>query len=441
LSATIEDPDQVGQGEHEDLVAQPAAAAASCGVERWSVKTGTDADAGKITLQSTTNTTIAALAGLPKPGSLPANNRIQPTETTVYRLQATLTQYKLEPDSDYHLVLSDGSGHTMITELSDPACVGSSSPLLASIQKARATFNAKYTPTGSFRPANVPVTVTGVGFFDFMHGQTGVAPNGIELHAVLDIAFGGSGGSVSVTSPGTQTGTVGQAASLQISASDTAGGTLSYSAVGLPAGLSINSSTGLISGTPTTAGTRSVTVTATDSTGPSGSTSFTWTIAPAGGCAAQQLLGNPGFETGTPSPWSASTGILNTSSSQPPQSGSWDVWMDGHGTTHTDTLSQAVSLPTGCAGYRLSFWLHIDTAETSTTTAYDTLTFQVLNSSGAVLATPATYSNLTAATGYVQHSIDLSTYAGQSITVKFIGKEDYTKQTSFVLDDTALNVS
>jgi len=28
-------------------------------------------------------------------------------------------------------------------------------------------------------------TVTGVGFFDFLHGQTGVAPNGIELHPVI----------------------------------------------------------------------------------------------------------------------------------------------------------------------------------------------------------------------------------------------------------------
>ena len=66
---------------------------------------------------------------------------------------------------------------------------------------------------------------------------------------------GGSGNTVTVTNPGNQTGTVGTAASLQISASDSASGqTLTYSASGLPAGLSINSSSGLISGTPTTAG-------------------------------------------------------------------------------------------------------------------------------------------------------------------------------------------
>jgi O-glycosyl hydrolase len=88
-----------------------------------------------------------------------------------------------------------------------------------------------------------------------------------------------SGNTVTVTNPGSQTGTVGTAASLQIHASDSASGqTLTYSASGLPAGLSISSSTGLISGTPTTAGTDSVTVTATDGTGASGSAPFTWTI-------------------------------------------------------------------------------------------------------------------------------------------------------------------
>jgi len=129
--------------EHEEVTFNPLSSTGSCGVERWSVKTGTDADAASITLQSTTATTIASLAGKTKPSSLPANNRVAPTETTVYRLAATLTEYKLESDSDYHLVLSDGSGHTMIAEIPDPACVGSGSPLASSIQKARAEFDAK----------------------------------------------------------------------------------------------------------------------------------------------------------------------------------------------------------------------------------------------------------------------------------------------------------
>jgi endo-1,4-beta-xylanase len=94
---------------------------------------------------------------------------------------------------------------------------------------------------------------------------------------------GGGGNTVSVTNPGSQSGTVGTAASVQVHATDSGGAALTYSASGLPAGLSINSSSGLISGTPTAAGTSSVTVTAKDSTGATGSTTFTWTISSSGG--------------------------------------------------------------------------------------------------------------------------------------------------------------
>jgi hypothetical protein len=80
-------------------------------------------------------------------------------------------------------------------------------------------------------------------------------------------------------------------------------------------------------------------------------------------------------------------------------------------------------------------------AETTHTTAYDTLKVQVLNSSGTVLSTLHTYSNLDHNTGYAQHSFSLSGYAGQTITLKFTGSEDYELKTSFVIDDTALNVS
>jgi hypothetical protein len=117
---------------------------------------------------------------------------VQPTETTVFSITATLTVYKREDDSDYHLVISDGNGHTMITEIADPLCVGAGSPLLPGIQNARTEFDARLRATTSFKTANLVVTVTGVGFFDFKHGQTGVAPNAIELHPVLDISFGGA---------------------------------------------------------------------------------------------------------------------------------------------------------------------------------------------------------------------------------------------------------
>jgi endo-1,4-beta-xylanase len=98
------------------------------------------------------------------------------------------------------------------------------------------------------------------------------------------LAAGNNGNIVSVTNPGSQTSTVGTAASVQIQATDSGSGqTLTYSATGLPAGLSISSSTGLISGTPTTAATSSVTVTAKDGTNASGSASFSWTVNPKSG--------------------------------------------------------------------------------------------------------------------------------------------------------------
>src|ERR1039458_6968822 len=93
-----------------------------------------------------------------------------------------------------------------------------------------------------------------------------------------------SGNTVTVPGPGNQTGTVGTAASLQIHASDSASGqTLTYSATGLPAGLSISTATGLVSGSPTAAGSSTVTLTARDGTGATGSATSTWTISSSGG--------------------------------------------------------------------------------------------------------------------------------------------------------------
>ena len=263
------------------------------------------------------------------------------------------------------------------------------------------------------------------------------------------VSGGTSGNTVTVANPGSQTGTVGTATSLQISATDSASGqTLTYSATGLPGGVTISPTTGLISGTPNAAGTYTVTVTATDTTGVSGSVTFVWTVNSASGsCTATQLLGNPGFENGSssPAPWVVTSthspvSVINDSSTEPPHSGTWDAWLDGWGKTTTDTVAQTVTIPSNCSTASFSFWLHINTAETSKTTAYDTLKVQVLNSSGTVLGTLATFSNENANTGYTQHTYSLASYIGQSVTLKFTGAEDSELQTSFVLDDTALNV-
>ncbi|QIY74992.1 M4 family metallopeptidase [Streptomyces sp. RLB1-33] len=241
---------------------------------------------------------------------------------------------------------------------------------------------------------------------------------------------------VTVTNPGSQSSTVGTAVSLQISAGSTNTGSLSYAATGLPTGLSINSSTGAITGTPTTAGTYSTTVTVTDSTGATGTASFTWTVSSSGGggtCTSAQLLGNPGFESGNTT-WTATSGVITNSSSQAAHAGSYKAWLDGYGSTHTDTLSQSVTIPSGCKA-SFTFYLHIDSAETTTSTAYDKLTVT------AGTTTLATYSNLNKATGYTQKTFDLSSFAGTTVALKFSGVEDSSLQTSFVVDDTAVTTS
>jgi subtilase family serine protease len=182
------------------------------------------------------------------------------------------------------------------------------------------------------------------------------------------------------------------------------------------------------------AGTSSITITGTGATG-SHTTTLTLSVTATGACTAAQKITNPGFESGATG-WSATTGVIGQNGpSEPAHSGTWDAWLDGYGRSHTDTVSQSVTIPSGCSNYTLSFWLHIDTAERTTTTAYDKLTVSLGST------TLATYSNLNKASGYVQHSFNVSGFAGQTVTLTFKGVEDSSLQTSFVIDDTALNVS
>jgi Putative Ig domain len=287
-------------------------------------------------------------------------------------------------------------------------------------------------------PAADSVLCTATGAANTYNGPTGWGtPDGLTAFESNST----SGNTVTVTNPGNQTGTVGTAVSLQINATDSASGqTLTYSATGLPAGLSISSSTGLISGTPTTAATSSVTVTATDTTGASGSASFTWTVSSAGGggCTAQQLLGNPGFETGSISPWSSTAGVLaSTSEGVPSQAGSYLAWLDGYGTAHTDTLAQTVTIPANCTSAVFTYWVEVNSTTTNTR---NTLVLDILNSSGTVVQTVSVATAANNGTSYVEHSTSLASYIGQTITVKFVGTEVSGGNTSFFEDSNALNV-
>jgi len=157
----------------------------ACGVERWPVKTGSDADIGHVTLGHPIQTTVGHLDSLAQPTDLPPDNRIAPVETSEWTVDATLIEYKIEADSDVHLVIHDSAGRSMIAEIPHPSCVSASSPLRPSIAAVRTLFDQRFAPETSWRHAGVGVVITGLGFWDKLHGQTGVAPNGIEIHPVL----------------------------------------------------------------------------------------------------------------------------------------------------------------------------------------------------------------------------------------------------------------
>ena len=224
----------------------PAAAvpALSPGKERWPVKTGTDRTATQVNLSAgVVSTTIDELVSAPRPADMPdprkeyqafQSRRAPPIETTVWTLDCEITAAKLEQDGDYHLVLRSPSGETMIAEVPDPdpQFVSPQSPFVSDIRMARGaadqhifkrllntplarrgkymvpassfavtpetttTINKARKATGSSTPFPVKAAITptkaritGVGFFDRKHDQLGVAPNGIEIHPVLDIKF------------------------------------------------------------------------------------------------------------------------------------------------------------------------------------------------------------------------------------------------------------
>jgi hypothetical protein len=180
----------------------PAATAVAtpvtCGVERWPVKTLSDSDAALVDFTPVTST-VAELRAIPAPPSLPQNSRIAPTELTTYTVTANLVEFKLEDDRDIHLVIADqtDASQTMIVEFPNASvCAGAvDSAHAAEMRTARAALVAAVGQPSSSHFTNLTGTgtITGVGFFDFQHGQTGVAPNGIELHPVLAFSTTQSG--------------------------------------------------------------------------------------------------------------------------------------------------------------------------------------------------------------------------------------------------------
>jgi hypothetical protein len=228
---------------------EPSAAAVALargvhpGTERWPVKTGTDPDAAQVGTNAAVgadsagivDSSVEEMINLPRPPGLtdltadPPEfhaKRAAPVEFTIWQVKADITFIKKENDGDLHMVLTDANGNTMVAESPIPRSpfVENTSPWLDAMAQVRTKIAEKFgsqfagkqlastTPGAGLvqAPATHPgghaalfeaiapfqariqptaAVVTGVGFFDRFHGQTGVAKNVIELHPVLDIEF------------------------------------------------------------------------------------------------------------------------------------------------------------------------------------------------------------------------------------------------------------
>lgn len=168
--------------------AQLRLALSPCGTERWTVKTASDDDRRRIN-DTPRDVSIRYLRNRTTPSYRPQTSRVPPVELTTYRVRARLVEYVREDDGDDHLVLADSHGRTIIAEIPDPTCVAHLSPVKTAIRTARAHMDAHYSVTSDFKATNQRVVVRGIGFFDYFHGQTGMAPNDLELHPVTGLHF------------------------------------------------------------------------------------------------------------------------------------------------------------------------------------------------------------------------------------------------------------
>jgi subtilase family serine protease len=253
--------------------------------------------------------------------------------------------------------------------------------------------------------------------------------------ANFSAAFSGGGGTTTPTA-NFSTSTSGLTATFTDSSSDVGGTINSHSWTFGDGGTSTVTSP---THTYAAAGTYTVTETVTDSGGVSASKSASVTVSTSGG-GSTNVVTNGGFES-VATPWTLTSGVLCTNAGctgETAHAGTGFAWLDGYGSAHTDTASQSITIPAGKTSASLTFYVHIDTKETTTTTAYDKLTVGV--TSGSTTTTLATYSNLNAATGYVLKTISLNAYIGKTVTLKFTGTEDSSLATSFILDDVAVTV-
>jgi hypothetical protein len=240
-------------------------------------------------------------------------------------------------------------------------------------------------------------------------------------------------------------------------ATDSTGSPVTYSASGLPPGLSINAATGEITGSTQATGYNDVHITATDAAGHSASSRFWWGFYSYGmmGCSPIEQLIDAGFEngsavvdgTGMTDAWHPSGyNVITASTTHTAHTGSWYAWL-GQDTASDDSIEQFVETTPGYSTATFSFWLDIATTNPATTPA-DTLQLVLYDQySGNEIGVVKTWSNLDATNGYQRQSIDLTPFVnqglgfGSTVGVKLVSHESGTAaQTAFLVDDASFNL-
>ncbi|MDE3246184.1 MAG: M4 family metallopeptidase, partial [Acidobacteriota bacterium] len=332
----------------------------------------------------------------PPPGStfveVEANNSIAAANTVARTYTAIQGNLSATGDTDF-FALTLNPGENLAIAMTGPAGVdwdlkllNSAGTQLAISQGSTATENISYTNSGTTAVTVYPNV--------YIYSGTSATPYNLALTYT-----GGTPPPPSDTTPPTasasESGTSGTI-TLSATATDNVGVTkVEFYVDGVLKGTDTASPyTMTLDSTTLTNATHSLVAKAYDAAGNVGtSTAVSFTInnttpppPPPGGT---QLILNGGFETAT-SPWTGTTGDIGAWTGEPAHAGTRDCWMLGNGATATENIAQTISIPSAATSANLTFYLHIDTAETTTTTAYDTLKVQVRNTAGTVLGTLAT---------------------------------------------------
>jgi subtilisin family serine protease len=154
--------------------------------------------------------------------------------------------------------------------------------------------------------------------------------------------------------------------------------------------------------------------------------------------SVEQVLANPGFESGPGVGWKGSSGIISHLEPEWPRTGEWVANLNGRGRSNTRKLYQRITIPSDICSAQLNFWLRVETFEPSIAPARDKLKLTVRKPSGSVQQTLATYSNQDSSANYTLQSFDLTNFRGKTIRLQWTGTENKSGATQFLIDDTEL---